>query len=209
MKLVIFGPPGAGKGTIAGKLSAEKKIPHISTGDLFRTAISNETELGKKVKTRLESGALAPDDVTVDLVRERLAENDVAPGFILDGFPRTIPQAKALADISPLDRIINLVVADQVLIARLAGRRVCSACGFSYHVDYLPPREQGICDQCGGKLVQRDDDTEASIRRRLRVYVSRTEPLIGYYRDLDIISDVDGAPLPDDVYQSVLAVLER
>ena len=209
MKLVFFGPPGAGKGTVAGKLAEQLGIPHISTGDLFRDAIKNQTDLGKKVKEILDSGALVPDEVTVDLVRERLSQGDVGSGYILDGFPRTIPQAEALAKITTLNAVINFSLDDGAIISRLTGRRVCSKCGYSHHIDFLPPRQEGICDKCGGELIQRKDDTEDSIRNRLSVYESQTAPLIVYYRKGGLIIDVDAAPAPETVLNSVAAALEN
>jgi adenylate kinase len=209
MKLVLFGPPGAGKGTVAVKLAERAGIPHISTGDLFREAIKNETDLGKKVKAILDSGELVPDEVTVDLVRERLAKKDTGPGYILDGFPRTIPQAEALAAITALDGVINFEVDDETLVTRLSGRRICSKCGFSHHIEFLPPKRDGVCDQCGGDLIQRKDDTEESIRNRLSVYQTQTEPLIDYYRKGGLIVDIDGEPAPDIVLNSVMEALEN
>ena len=208
MKLVFFGPPGAGKGTIAVKLAEKLKLPHISTGDLFRSAIKNQTDLGKKVKEILDSGALVPDEVTVDLVRERLSANDTDCGYILDGFPRTIPQAEALAGITQLDAVINFEVDDDTLIKRLSGRRICSSCGFIHHVDFQPPKREGVCDRCGGKLIQREDDKETSIRKRLSVYQTQTAPLLDYYQKTGLIIDIDGTPAPDNVLSSVTAALE-
>ncbi len=209
MKLVFFGPPGAGKGTVAGKLASQLGIPHISTGDLFRTAIKNRTTLGKKVKEILDSGALVPDEVTVDLVRERLSKGDIESGYILDGFPRTIPQAKALAKIVTLDGVINFTVDDETIVSRLTGRRICSKCGFSHHVEFLPPRREGYCDSCGGELIQREDDSEESIRKRLSVYQSQTAPLIDYYKKAGLIVDVDGTPAPEVVLNAAMAALEN
>ena len=207
MKLVMFGPPGAGKGTIAGKLSHRIKAPHISTGDLFREAIKNETPLGRKVKAILDSGALVPDEVTVDLVKERLSADDVGTGFILDGFPRTIPQAEALSEICKIDHVLNFRVEDDVLISRLTGRRICANCGHSHHIEFLPPKEKGVCDKCGGILVQREDDMETAIKKRLAVYKSQTEPLIEYYRTKGFIVDIAGSPPPDQVLESVSSAL--
>jgi len=209
MKLVFFGPPGAGKGTIAVKLAGQLGIPHISTGDLFRAAIKNQTELGKKVKAILDSGALVPDELTVDLVRERLSQGDTGSGYILDGFPRTIPQAEALAGITEIDAVINFDVDDATLIARLSGRRVCSKCGFGHHIEFLPPKQEGICDRCGGELIQREDDSEKSIRNRLSVYQKQTAPLLDYYNDKGLSIDIDGTPAPDAVLKSLTEALEK
>ncbi len=207
MKLVFFGPPGAGKGTIAGKLAADRALPHVSTGELFRTAIKDHTPLGIQITDMMDSGALVPDSLTVEVVRKRLEQDDARGGFVLDGFPRTIPQADALSRTSDLSLVLNLIVGDETLIARLSGRRVCVSCGFNYHIKFLPPKKTDVCDRCQGTLMQRKDDTEVSIRRRLDVYQTQTEPLIEYYRDKGLIADVDGSPPPDDVYAAVLEVL--
>ncbi len=209
MKLVFFGPPGAGKGTIAVKLSERLGIPHISTGDLFRSAIKDQTDLGKKVKKILDSGALVPDELTVDLVRERLSANDTNDGYILDGFPRTIPQADALAGITQLDAVVNFQVDDDTLITRLSGRRICSSCGFIHHVTFLPPKSEGVCDRCGGQLIQREDDTEKSIRHRLSVYKDQTAPLLDYYNNKGLNIDIDGTSVPDVVLEAVTKALDK
>lgn len=209
MKLVFFGPPGAGKGTIAVKLAEQLGIPHISTGDLFRAAIKNQTELGVKVKAILDSGALVPDEVTVDLVRERISEDDTKSGYILDGFPRTIPQAEALAGIDSIDAVINFAVDEPIIIARLSGRRTCSKCGFIHHVEYLPPKQEGICDRCGGELIQREDDSETSIKNRLAVYQKQTAPLLEYYRNKGLSIDIDASPKPEVVLQSLTTAIEK
>ena len=209
MKLALFGPPGAGKGTIAVKLAEQLDVPHISTGDLFRAAIKDQTDLGKKVKQILDSGELVPDELTVDLVRERLSAGDTSYGFILDGFPRTIPQAEALAGITRLRAVINFEVDDDTIIKRLSGRRICPKCGNIHHIDFFPPKSEGICDSCGGDLIQREDDTEASIRNRLSVYQKQTAPLLDYYKEKKLIIDIDGKPSPDEVFGSVMTSLER
>ena len=201
MRVVFFGPPGAGKGTIAARLSEERSIPHISTGELFREAIKNSTPLGVKVKTIIDSGSLVPDSMTVDLVQKRLSSADVENGFILDGFPRTIPQAEALSEISKIDCVLNIHVEDEIIVKRLTGRRICTVCGNSHHLVFLRPQKPGVCDRCGGKLLQREDDTEGSIRKRLEVYKKQTEPLIQYYRSENLIVDVDGTPAPEVVYE--------
>jgi adenylate kinase len=207
MNLVFLGPPGAGKGTVAVKISEELGIPHISTGDLFRKAIKDQTELGKKVKSILDSGELVPDDVTVALVQERLNQDDTKKGFILDGFPRTIPQAEALDTITDLDTAVNFSVAGEVLIDRLSGRRVCKNCGATYHVKFAAPIKEGICDSCGGKLYTRQDDAPEAIKNRLEVYYRQTQPLIDYYQKKGIKTDIDAAGSPDQVLTATLKAL--
>lgn len=193
MKLIFLGPPGAGKGTIASKICGDFDIPHISTGDLFRKAIKNQTELGQKVQKIIEAGDLVPDELTVELVKERLNNPDVKKGYILDGFPRTIGQADALAEFSDIDAVINFTIKDEQVIKRLAGRRLCKSCGAGYHVDTVKPEKEGICDKCGGELIIRPDDAPEAIKNRLVVYYKSTEPLIDYYRKKDILHDVDGS----------------
>jgi len=201
MKMVFLGPPGAGKGTLAAMASEHLAIPHISTGDLFRAAIKNETELGKKVKEILAEGRLVPDDLTIALVRERLTQPDVENGWILDGFPRTIPQAEALQQFSPVEEVVNFDVEDSIILFRLTGRRVCKSCGKIYHIVTLPPKKEGICDACGGELHIRSDDQESAIKTRLEAYRSLTEPLIQWYGERNLLVTIDGAGKPDDVYQ--------
>ena len=201
MKMVFLGPPGAGKGTLAAMASEHLNIPHISTGDLFRAAIKNETELGKKVKEILAEGRLVPDELTIALVRERLSQSDVKNGWILDGFPRTIPQAEALQQFNPVEKVVNFDVEDRVILFRLTGRRVCKSCGKIYHIVTMPPKKEGICDACGGELYIRSDDQELAIKTRLEAYRSLTEPLIQWYGERNILVTIDGAGKPDDVYQ--------
>jgi adenylate kinase len=207
MKLVFFGPPGVGKGTAAARLSKEKNIPHISTGELFREAVKNQTELGKKVQSIIDAGALVPDTVTIELVRDRLSKADIETGYILDGFPRTLEQAEALSGMCSLCKVVNLVADDSIIIERLSGRRVCRAQGHTFHVTYMAPKEEGICDICGSELYQRKDDSKEAVQERLDVYRKQTKPLINYYRNHGILLDIDASPSPDEVYGSVVAKL--
>jgi adenylate kinase len=199
MKLIFLGPPGAGKGTIASRICEELKIPHISTGDLFRKAIKNKTTLGQKVQIIIESGNLVPDALTVALVKERLHEDDISNGYILDGFPRTIVQADALAEFSKIDGVIDFTISDEQVVSRLSGRRLCKNCGESYHVETIKPSKEGICDKCGKELIIRPDDAPEAIKNRLKVYYDQTEPLIDYYRTKDLLYDVDGSGTVDIV----------
>lgn len=199
MKLIFLGPPGAGKGTIASKICKNLLIPHISTGELFRKAIRNQTELGKKVQKIIEAGDLVPDSLTVELVKERLNKADVKNGYLLDGFPRTIGQADALAGFSNIDAVINFIISDKQVIDRLAGRRLCKNCGAGYHIETVKPAVDGICDKCGKELIIRPDDAPEAVQNRLAVYYKSTEPLIEYYRDKKVLKDVDGSGTIDEV----------
>ena len=193
MNFIFLGPPGAGKGSLAVKVKEAYKIPHISTGDIFRAAIKNQTELGKKVKAIIDSGSLVSDDITCELVKERLAEPDCKNGFILDGFPRTIPQAEMLEKFCPDVTCVNFTIQDDVVIRRLSTRRVCKACGANFNVLTKAPKVEGVCDECGGELYQRDDDKQESILHRMDVYREQTEPLIGFYREKGKITDLDAS----------------
>ncbi len=190
---IFLGPPGAGKGSLAVKVAADYKIPHISTGDIFRAAIKNQTPLGIKVKAIIDSGALVSDEVTCELVKDRLSQPDVKNGFILDGFPRTIPQAEMFTSICADVKVVNFVIADEAVIRRLSTRRVCKACGANFNVLTLPPKVEGVCDKCGGELYQRDDDKQESILHRMDVYREQTEPLINFYKDKGTITDLDAS----------------
>ena len=208
MKLVLLGPPGAGKGTQAARLEDYYDIPHISTGDIFRKAIKEETELGQKAKEFIDEGKLVPDEVTNGIVKERLAESDCKDGFILDGFPRTINQSEALSQILndlnyELDAAVNIAVSDDEVIKRLSGRRVCSDCGATYHVDFNPPQEEGVCDKCGGELYQRDDDTPETIKERLEVYYDKTAAVVDYYKDKGLVVTINGQQSLDDVFAAI------
>lgn len=196
-RLVFLGAPGAGKGTQARDLALEWKVPQVSTGDMLREAVAKQTALGKQAKSYMDQGGLVPDDVIVGLIKERLREPDAAAGFILDGFPRTLPQAEALerllADLGqPMSRVVSFDVAEAELLRRLTGRRVCRQCGSIFHLTSAPPKRSGICDKCAGQLYQRDDDSEATVRRRLEVYARQTEPLLDYYRTRHLLSSVPG-----------------
>ena len=200
MKLVFLGPPGAGKGTMASRLATHAMIPHISTGDIFRFNIKNETDLGKQVKAILDSGELVPDELTIELVRDRLGRDDATKGFILDGFPRTIPQADALGEMATLTRVVNFELADDEVVKRLSGRRVHPDSGRTYHILFNPPKREGLDDETGEPLVQREDDKEEAIKNRLRVYRDQTEPLIAYFRGRSLLVDLDASPAPDAVF---------
>ena len=190
---VFLGPPGAGKGSLAVKVAEDYKIPHISTGDIFRANIKAQTPLGVKVKAIIDSGSLVSDELTFELVKDRLAQDDCKNGYILDGFPRTIPQAEMLDGLVADLKVVNFQIADEIVIGRLSTRRVCKACGANYNIKTLPPKVEGICDKCGGELYQRDDDKQESILHRMDVYREQTEPLINYYKNKGKITDLDAS----------------
>ena len=208
MRLILLGPPGAGKGTQASSIVAEYGITHISTGDIFRHNIKNETELGKKVKSYLDNGQLVPDELTIDLVWDRLSKDDCKKGFLLDGFPRTINQAEALQKGLEerglkLDKVINIDVDKNILVKRLSGRRVCKNCGETYHVDNKPSEKEGVCDKCSGEVIQRADDNEKTVLDRIEVYEKQTFPLIDFYKNLGLILTVDGTLSIEDVFSQI------
>ncbi len=209
MRMVFLGPPGAGKGTIASKAKEYYGIPHISTGDLFRNNIKNETELGLQVKSILASGGLVPDSVTIEMVRNRIAEPDCANGFILDGFPRTIPQADALAEMTDLDAVVDFQISEAEVVERLSGRRMCPSTGRIYHILFNPPKVEGKDDDTGEDLIQREDDKEEAIKHRLDVYVAQTQPLIDYYKDKGLIREVktNNSLSPSEVFELTKKVL--
>lgn len=212
MKLIIMGPPGAGKGTQAALIKNTLNIPHISTGDMFREAIKNETPLGLEAKKYIDNGELVPDSVTIGLVKERLSNKDCQKGFLLDGFPRTIPQAEALDGILKelnikLDAVINIAVDDAILVDRIVGRRVCPKCKAGYHITNLKPKVDGICDVCGEKLVQRKDDTEETVKNRLNVYANQTKPLLEYYDSYGIVKTIDGVGDIDVIFNNIKSEL--
>ena len=191
MNIIILGSPGVGKGTYAKILSDKYNIPRISVGDLFRKAIIDETELGKKIKDYVSRGDLVPDEMVIELVKERLERGDCKNGFFLDGFPRTIAQAEAMEKFKKIDKVLNFVASDWVIMSRLGGRRTCRECGAIYHVKEIPPKVEGICDRCGGQLYQRSDETPQAIKNRLRVYREKTKPVIGYFRKKGLLADID------------------
>ena len=212
-RLVVLGKQGAGKGTQAVRLSRHYVVPHVSTGDTFRAAVRSGSEFGEKARRYLDAGELVPDEIVIGMVRERLTRGDAnGRGFILDGYPRTVNQAEALAEMlvpKVLDLVIDLEVQTEQVLVRLAGRRVCSDCGANYSVVDNPPRVLGICDVCGGEVVQRDDDTEAAIRRRLELYDRETAPLVQWYKSRGLLTVVDGAGSPDEVTGRVVIEIDR
>lgn len=209
MKIILLGAPGAGKGTQAEVISNHLNIPTISTGNCLRAAVKNGTELGKKAKADMDNGRLVSDDIVIGIIKERLAEDDCKNGFILDGFPRTVPQAEALTAMGiSIDKVIDLEVADEAIEARLSGRRVCESCGASYHLAYKPSKIEGICDVCGGKLVIRKDDEPQTVRDRLTVYHTQTEPVKAYYAGIGKLYPVQGQEEVSDTSALVLKTLE-
>ena len=212
MKIIMLGAPGAGKGTQAKKIAEKYSIPHISTGDIFRANIKNGTELGKKAKTYMDQGLLVPDELVVDLVVDRLNQEDCNNGCVLDGFPRTIPQAEALdaalkAAGQAVDYAINVEVPDENIVNRMSGRRACVSCGATYHIVYAPTKEENICDTCHGELILRDDDKPETVQKRLNVYHEQTQPLIDYYTKKNILVEVDGTQDIEDVFAAIVKVL--
>lgn len=209
MKLVVFGPPSAGKGTQAQKLSAKYGLPQVSTGDLLRKAVADKTPLGVKVKSYLDQGRLGPDDLIVKLIKERVSKPDCRNGYLLDGFPRTMGQAKELDKMTNVDLVLNIVVDMEVLVERAVGRRSCPNCGAVYHVKFNPPTNAGTCEKCGSSLVQRDDDKEETIRNRLKVYQEQTAPLIEHYRKKGKLVDIDGSAGIDAVFSQMVKAVSK
>lgn len=214
MRIVLLGGPGVGKGTQAQKLSQEYNLAHIATGDILRQAIKDGTELGKKAKSYMDKGLLVPDDVVIGIIKERLAQPDAKSGFILDGFPRTVPQSQSLDEITakadmPIDAVVNIKASADIIVQRLSGRRTCRDCQAVYHILYSPPKKEGVCDKCGGELYQRDDDKEETIRKRLDVYEKQTSPLLEYYQDSGKLMEVNGNVPIEEVYESILRSLRK
>ena len=212
MKIIMLGAPGAGKGTQAKKIADKYQIPHISTGDIFRANIKEGTELGKKAKSYMDQGQLVPDELTLELIMDRFQNPDCENGYVLDGFPRTIPQAEALTEAlakkgETIDYAINVEVPDENIINRMGGRRACLACGSTYHIVYAPTKVEGICDRCGEKLVLRDDDKPETVKNRLNVYHNQTQPLIDYYNKQGKLAEVDGTQSMEDVFNAIVKIL--
>jgi adenylate kinase len=214
VRLVLVGPPGAGKGTQAQFIASHFAVPKISTGDIFRTNVSDGTDLGLEARKYMDAGDLVPDEVTIGMVKERLSHDDTSEGFLLDGFPRTVQQAVVLDDMLAahdvgLDVVLELVVDDEEVVRRLSGRRTCRRCGHVWHLDFDPPATDGVCDRCGGELFQRDDDREETIRHRLEVYAEQTSPLVGFYAEAGVLVGIDATGPVDDVTERAIAALHR
>ncbi|MGN0327107.1 MAG: adenylate kinase [Lachnospiraceae bacterium] len=212
MKIIMLGAPGAGKGTQAKMIADKYQIPHISTGDIFRSNIKNGTELGKEAKTYMDKGELVPDELTVRILLDRVAQPDCENGYVLDGFPRTIPQAEVLdQELSKrnetIDYAINVEVPDENIVRRMSGRRACVNCGATYHIVHVPPKQEGICDKCGKELILRDDDKEETVKNRLNVYHEQTQPLIDFYQKKGVLKEVDGTVDMMDVFKAITDIL--
>ena len=212
MKIIMLGAPGAGKGTQAKRIAEKYSIPHISTGDIFRANIKNGTDLGKKAKEYMDQGLLVPDELTCDLVMDRIQQDDCRNGFVLDGFPRTIPQAEALDGAlnkigQKMDFAVDVDVPDENIVNRMGGRRACLSCGATYHVEFNPTKAEGVCDACGAQTVLRDDDKPETVQKRLTVYHDQTQPLIDYYKKQDILKSVDGTQPMEAVFDAIIAIL--
>src|SRR3989338_5071011 len=203
MNIILLGPPGVGKGTAANKLSENLKMPHIATGDMLRENAAKKTKLGMKAKSYMDSGALVPDDLVIEMVKERLQRKDCKNGFILDGFPRTISQADEISKAVKIDKVVNIQASNSIIVGRIGKRRVCSQCNFVYHLDFIKPNREGFCDKCSGTLYQREDDKPETVKRRLKVYEEQTEPLIKYYENKELLADVDGSGSPEEEFELV------
>jgi len=212
MKIIMLGAPGAGKGTQAKKIAAKYGIPHISTGDIFRANIKGGTELGMKAKTFMDQGMLVPDEITIGMLMDRIHEEDCKNGYVLDGFPRTIPQAESLTEAlkgmgEAIDYAVNVDVPDENIVSRMGGRRACVACGATYHVEFNAQKTEGVCDTCGEKLVLRDDDKPETVQKRLNVYHEQTQPLIDYYKNAGVLKEVDGTKNMEAVFLDIVSIL--
>ena len=212
MKIIMLGAPGAGKGTQAKKIAEKYQIPHISTGDIFRSNIKEGTELGMKAKAYMDQGGLVPDELTIGMLMDRIQKDDCKNGYVLDGFPRTIPQAESLTSAlnergQKIDYAVNVDVPDENIVNRMSGRRACLSCGATYHIVYKPSKVEGICDVCGDKLVLRDDDKPETVKKRLSVYHDQTQPLIDYYKEAGVLANVDGTQDMEKVFSDIVAVL--
>lgn len=212
MRIILLGPPGAGKGTQAAGIVEKYNIPHISTGDIFRKNIKEGTELGKKAKGYIDQGLLVPDELTVGLVTDRIAQSDCEKGFMLDGFPRNVAQAQHLDEYLKevgisLDKVVNIEVDKDILVGRAVGRRICKSCGSTYHVEFNPPKVDGVCDVCGGELYQRADDNEETVSKRIQVYLDETKPLVNYYSEEGIIANINGQQSIDNVFGDIVEAL--
>lgn len=204
MNVVVLGQPGVGKGTYTDMLAEKYKIPHISTGDMFREEIKKNTELGRKVSSLISNGELVSDEITIPMLEKRLRQKDCENGFFLDGFPRTIPQAEALEKIARIDKVLNFVAPEEVIIDRLSGRRICKRCGATYHIRHVPPKVEGICDKCSGELYQRKDDMPESVRIRTREYMKKTKPLIDFYKKRGLLVNIDASPPIEEAREKVI-----
>ncbi len=214
MKIIMLGAPGAGKGTQAKMIADQYGIPHISTGDIFRANIKNGTELGMEAKKYMDQGLLVPDELTVKILLDRVAKDDCQNGYVLDGFPRTIPQAEVLDKAlrergDAIDYAVNVDVPDEHIVRRMSGRRACLSCGATYHMEHIPPKKEGICDRCGNELTQRDDDKEEIVLNRLKAYHDQTQPLIQFYKEKDVLKTVDGTKPMQEVFDSIAAILNK
>lgn len=214
MKIIMLGAPGAGKGTQAKMIAAKYQIPHISTGDIFRANIKNGTELGMEAKKYMDQGQLVPDELTVKILLDRVAQPDCSEGYVLDGFPRTIPQAEVLDSAleklgDSIDFAVDVDVPDENIVRRMTGRRACLSCGATYHIEHIPPKQEGVCDTCGQPLVLRDDDKPETVLKRLKVYHEQTQPLIDFYTKKGVLRSVDGTVDMNDVFEAIVNVLER
>ncbi len=212
MKIIMLGAPGAGKGTQAKMIAEKYSVPHVSTGDIFRANIKNGTELGKQAKEYMDKGQLVPDELTVKILLDRVAQDDCKNGYVLDGFPRTIPQAEVLDEAltklsESIDYAINVDVPDENIVKRMGGRRACVTCGATYHIEHVPPKKEGICDKCGSELILRDDDKPETVQKRLSVYHEQTQPLIEYYTGKGILKTVDGTVDMMDVFAAITDIL--